>query len=92
MLSTMRSSVGALLSVIALVLAADACSRPQTKTDYTVKLCIDPSSWGEVGKAMRGFGSHYRLDFHGEIAPLSQTKSRAKLHDQLNYALIRGLR
>jgi hypothetical protein len=40
---------------------------------------------------MKAFGASNTLEFYGEIAPLSQMAPSSQLHDQLNYALIRGL-
>jgi len=50
---------------------------------------MDNANWGRLGPLMRTFGARHNMQFHGGIEPLAQPS--AHLHDQLNYALIRGL-
>jgi hypothetical protein len=87
----MPAATRALPWLAVLTLAATACSQPETKTNYTVKLCIPTKNWGRLEKTMRDFGERSGLEFHGEIASLSRMKPAKKLHDSLNYALISGL-
>ena len=88
----LRPATLAALTLIAWPVFLASCSSSPSKTNYTEKLCVEPSNWGRLEPLMRSFGTRHNMQLHGEIEPSPQMAPSAHMHDTLNFALTRGLR